>query len=106
MEKITTVDEISIGEMKSFIIKDKEILIANVDGEFFAMDNRCSHMGGNLSEGTLEGDVVVCPRHGSRFNVRNGEAIKGPKILVIRLATNSLGTYPLEIQENDIMIEV
>ncbi|EMR73433.1 ferredoxin subunit of nitrite reductase and ring-hydroxylating dioxygenase [Thaumarchaeota archaeon SCGC AB-539-E09] len=106
MEKIATVDEISIGEMKSFLIKNKEILIVNVDGEFFAMDNRCSHMGGNLSEGTLEGDVVVCPRHGSRFNVRNGEAVKGPKIILIRLGTNNLSVYPLEIQENDILIEV
>ena len=92
--------------MKSFIIKDKEILIANVDGNFFAMDNRCSHMGGNLSEGSLDGDVVVCPRHGSRFNIRNGEAVKGPKILVIRLSTNNLNTYSIKIQENDIMIEV
>jgi len=106
LEKITTVDDISKGGMKSFIIKDKEILIANVDGEFFAMDNRCSHMGGNLSEGTFEGDVVICPRHGSRFNVRNGEAIQGPKIFVIRLATKNLSIYPLEIKENDIMIEV
>jgi 3-phenylpropionate/trans-cinnamate dioxygenase ferredoxin subunit len=106
LEKITTVDDISVGGMKSFIIKDKEILIVNVNGEFFALDNRCSHMGGNLSEGTLDGDVVVCPRHGSRFNVRNGEAVKGPKILVIRLSTKKLNTYRLEIQENDIMIEV
>ena len=106
MHKITTIDNISIGEMKSFIIKDKEILIANVDGNFFAMDNRCSHMGGNLSEGSLDGDVVVCPRHGSRFNIRNGEAVKGPKILVIRLSTKNLNTYPIKIQENDIMIEV
>ena len=92
--------------MKSFIIKDKEILVANVDGNFFAMDNRCSHMGGNLSKGTLDGDVVVCPRHGSRFNIKNGEAVQGPKIFVIRLTTNNLSTYSLEIQENDIMIEV
>ena len=106
MEKISTVDEISKGEMKSFIIKDKEILIVNVGGKYYAIDNRCSHMGGNLSEGTLEGDIVVCPRHGSRFNVRTGEADKGPKILVIRLKTKNLNIYPLKIQENDIMIKV
>ena len=98
--------EISIGEMKSFVIKDKDILIANVGGEFFAIDNRCSHMGGNLSDGTLLDDVVICPRHGSRFNIRNGEAIIGPKILVIRLGTKNLKVYKLEIRENDIMIEL
>lgn len=106
MEKIATTDEISIGEMKSFVIKDKEILIANVDGEFFAIDNRCSHMGGNLSDGTLIDDIVICPRHGSRFNIRNGEAIMGPKLLIIRLGTKNLRVHKLEIRENDIMIEL
>lgn len=106
MEKITTIDEISIGEMRSFIIKNREILIANVDGKFFAMDNRCSHMGGKLSLGTLEGDIVVCPRHGSRFNVRSGEAVQGPKILLIRMGTKNLSTYPIMIQDKDIMIDI
>ena len=106
MDKIATTNEVSRGGMKSFVIKDKEILIANVDGEFFAIDNRCSHMGGNLSEGTLVDDIIICPKHGSRFNVRNGEAIMGPKILLIRLGTKNLRVYKLEIRENDIMIEL
>ena len=106
MRKIATTDEISRGEMKSFVIKDKEILIANVDGDFFAIDNRCSHMGGNLSEGTLEDDIIICPRHGSHFNVRNGEAVRGPKILIFKLNTKNLRVYEIEVRENDIMIEV
>jgi 3-phenylpropionate/trans-cinnamate dioxygenase ferredoxin subunit len=106
LKKIATTNEISSGEMKSFIIKDKEILIVNVHGEFFAIDNRCSHMGGNLSDGTLEDDIIICPRHGSRFNVRNGEAIMGPKILILRLNTKNLRVYEIEIRENDIMIEL
>ncbi len=106
LQKIATTNEISNGEMKSFVIKDKEILIVNVNGEFFAIDNRCSHMGGNLSEGTLENDIIICPRHGSRFNVRNGEAIMGPKILIFRLDTKNLRVYEIEIRENDIMIEL
>ena len=106
LQKIATTDEISRGEMKSFIIKDKEILIANVHGEFFAIDNRCSHMGGNLSEGTLENDIIICPRHGSSFNIRNGEAVNGPKILIFKLDTKNLRVYKIEIRGNDIMIEV
>lgn len=106
MEKITTIENVSVGETKSFKIRDKEILIANVDGQFYAIDKRCSHMGGDLSKGTLEGDIVTCPRHGSRFNVRTGEAVKGPKILIINLKTKNLNSYPLTIQENDILIDI
>ena len=106
LEKVTTIETISLGEAKSFKIKDKEILIANVDGEFFAIDNRCSHMGADLSKGKLDGDIVTCPRHGSRFNVKTGEAVKGPKILILNLKTRNLNTYPLTIRENDIMIDI
>ena len=106
LQKIATTNEISNGEMKSFVIKDKEILIVNVHGEFFAIDNRCSHMGGNLSEGTLEDDIIICPRHGSRFNVRNGEVVMGPKILIFKLDTKNLRVYEIEVREKDIMIEV
>jgi len=106
LEKITTIENVSVGETKSFKIRDKEILIANVDGQFYAIDKRCSHMGGDLSKGTLEGDIVTCPRHGSRFNVRTGEAVKGPKILIINLKTKNLNSYPLTIQENDILIDI
>ena len=106
MEKITTIETVSLGEIKSFEIRDKEILIANIDGQFFAIDNRCSHMGGDLSKGNLEGDIITCPRHGSRFNVRTGEAVKGPKILIINLRTKNLNSYPLTIQAKDIMIDI
>jgi 3-phenylpropionate/trans-cinnamate dioxygenase ferredoxin subunit len=106
LEKITTIKNVPVGESKSFKIKDKEILIANVDGQYYAIDNRCSHMGGDLSKGTLEEDIVTCPRHGSRFNVRTGEAVKGPKILIINLRTKNLNSYPLKIKENDILIDI
>jgi len=63
-------------------------------------------MGGNLSEGVLEGDIVVCPKHGSRFNVRDGKAEKGPKIILIRFGTGDLNTYPVTVQGGSIMIQV
>jgi 3-phenylpropionate/trans-cinnamate dioxygenase ferredoxin subunit len=106
LEKITTIDEIPNGEMKSYKINDKEILIVNVAGEFCAIDNRCSHMGGDLSRGTLEGDIVTCPRHGSRFNVKTGEAVIGPKILVLRFNTKNLSSYPIRIEGKNLLIEL
>jgi 3-phenylpropionate/trans-cinnamate dioxygenase ferredoxin subunit len=106
LEKIATIEEISIGGKKAFKINDKEILIVNVDGNFYAIDNRCSHMGGNLSKGNLEGYLVKCPRHGSSFDIRTGKALRGPKILILNLKTKDLSSYPLTIKDKDILIEI
>ena len=73
----------------------EEVLVANVGGVFHAIGNRCTHRGGDLSAGRLEGRVVTCPRHGSRFDVTTGEALSGPKVLLLRLGTGDEPTYGL-----------
>ena len=55
-----------------------KIAVANVDGEYFAFDDTCTHQGCSLSTGTLDGMNVTCPCHGSTFNVTNGEVVNGP----------------------------
>ena len=57
---------------------NEEVAIFNVDGQLYAIHNRCTHAGGPLCEGGLWGDVVQCPWHGSEFNVRTGEVVSGP----------------------------
>lgn len=54
------------------------IALFNVEGEIFALDNTCPHAGGPLGEGTLDGEVVECPWHGWKFNVRTGHRVKNP----------------------------
>lgn len=54
------------------------IAVFNVEGEFYAIEDVCTHDGGDLAGGCVEGDVVVCPRHGARFSVRTGEALSAP----------------------------
>ena len=54
------------------------VALFNVDGELFALDNTCPHAGGPLGEGTLQGELVRCPWHGWRFNVRTGYCLKNP----------------------------
>lgn len=56
----------------------EEIAIFNVDGQFYATQNKCTHMGGPLCEGGLWGEIAQCPWHGSEFNVRTGEVVSGP----------------------------
>ena len=83
--------------MKGFSIKGKDILLANVGGKYYATGQKCTHMGGDLAKSTLEGTVVTCPRHGSRFDVTNGNRLAGP-------AKNNLPSYPVKIEEQVIKI--
>jgi len=63
--KIGTTESIAPGQVKGLTIKDTKILVANVDGRFYAIGSVCTHVGGPLEKGTLGGGAVTCPWHGS-----------------------------------------
>jgi nitrite reductase/ring-hydroxylating ferredoxin subunit len=67
----------SIGKMKMVKFLDREILIANVNGNY-SIGNKWAHAGGDLSQGVLEGNVVTCPKHNSKFDVRSGKVVAPP----------------------------
>ena len=75
---IALAKDVERGKMISVEKNGKDILIANVDGNYYAIGNVCTHMGCKLSEGTLSGNTVQCPCHGSIFNLKTGEVEKGP----------------------------
>lgn len=64
------------GEMKQVTVAETQVLIARVEGQYFATQALCPHLRGKLAQGKLEGHVVVCPSHGSRFDVRNGRNLE------------------------------
>ena len=70
--------ELAEGQMKRVDAAGVPVLLVRCEGEVCAIAHTCSHMGGPLSEGTLEGDLVQCPWHGSRFNVHDGSVVDGP----------------------------
>lgn len=70
--------DLAPGEMKMVEISGEEVLIANFDGEFYAVSDVCTHAEASLSDGTLEGRRVECPLHGSVFDITSGEEIEGP----------------------------
>lgn len=70
--------ELGEGEMKKVEANGVPVLLVRRGGEIHAIAHTCSHLGGPLSEGKLEGDVVQCPWHGSRFNIRDGSVVDGP----------------------------
>lgn len=74
------------------------IALFNVDGEIYALDNTCPHAGGPLGEGPLEGDIVSCPWHGWKFNVRTGNRLKNP------IEEWRIASYPTIVRDNIIQV--
>jgi nitrite reductase/ring-hydroxylating ferredoxin subunit len=72
---VALVTEVPPGKMVGADVSGERILVANVGGEFYAMHAKCNHMGGPLDKGTLENNVVICPLHGSMWDVRTGALV-------------------------------
>ena len=70
--------ELGDGEMNSYQAGERQVAIANVDGELHAWDDYCTHQQCSLAEGELENTIVECPCHGSQFDITTGEAVQGP----------------------------
>jgi 3-phenylpropionate/trans-cinnamate dioxygenase ferredoxin subunit len=75
------------------------IALFNLGGTFYAIDDTCPHRGGPLSQGFIQGDVVVCPWHGARFRLGTGEVLSPP-------AQQGVACYPVRVHGQDIEIEI
>lgn len=106
MVEVAKVNDIPSGLMKSFPIEGNEILICNIDGNFYAINNTCTHAGGYLSKGNLEGKIVTCPRHGAKFDVTSGECISGPKMGIFKTKGKNIHTYQVIIIDNGIKVDI
>ena len=103
--KVTEASDIVPGKMKAVTLGDREILIINVDGSLYAIGQKCTHLGGDLSKGTLEGNIITCPRHHSQFDVRNGKVVTPPTILFMHPHIKDIKTYQLRIEHGYILIK-
>ena len=97
--KVAHVGDIPPGEMKAFEVDGEPVAIYNVDGEFYATCDTCSHEESSLAEGWLDDDVVTCAAHGAEFNVRSGEVLSLP-------ASEPIATYPVRIEGDEIYVAV
>lgn len=104
--KIAEVNDVKPGEKKKFALNNKTILLANVDGAFYALDNRCPHMGGSLSGGDLEGGTLTCPRHGARFDIRTGKSVGNAKLAFISVKVGDAKTFPVKVEGTDILVDL
>jgi 3-phenylpropionate/trans-cinnamate dioxygenase ferredoxin component len=97
--KVGEVGKPGPGEAKVVMPRGLRLALANVDGEYYAIDDVCTHDGGPLGQGELVGDEIECPRHGAMFSVRTGKAMTLPAILPVK-------TYPVKVEGNDILVEL
>lgn len=91
--------ELKPGDIKGVEVEGKEIALVNLDGQIFAIGNRCTHMSCLLSDGSLMADGVHCACHGSVFDPRTGGVVKGP-------AKNPEPAYAVNIEGNQIQVDV
>ena len=87
------------GEVLHVEVYGKEVALFNIDGEFFATADRCTHMRARLSDGYVEGGVVECPLHFGKFDIRSGRALSPPCKL-------DLAIYPVQVQADSIWVSV
>jgi nitrite reductase/ring-hydroxylating ferredoxin subunit len=104
--EVAKVNDLPPGAMKNCTVNGKEILVSNVDGKFHAIDNACTHSGGDLSHGKLEGNTVTCPWHGAKFDVTSGECVFVPKIGISRPKINNTNSYATKVEGNSIKVDI
>src|SRR3954449_8266864 len=81
---VATTDEIEPGDRMVVEIDDVWVVIFNVDGQYYALEDMCSHEEYMLSEGEIDGYEIECPKHGARFDVRDGKVLAPPAVAPVK----------------------
>jgi 3-phenylpropionate/trans-cinnamate dioxygenase ferredoxin component len=105
-EKVLEVAELPNNQMVMVLVGGKEVLLANVDGSYHAIANKCTHLGGSLVKGDLKGNIVTCPRHGAQFDVKTGQAVGEAKIAFMKMGVKNEESYVVKVEGSNIMIGI
>jgi 3-phenylpropionate/trans-cinnamate dioxygenase ferredoxin subunit len=89
--------ELAPGEWRTLDVEGTAVVVFNIDGDYYAIEDVCTHDGGQLTGGTVEGDQIICPRHGARFCVRTGAALTPP-------AYEPTAKFPVRVHEGDVQV--
>ena len=95
--KVTTLGEVTPGEVKQYQVEGRPVALCNLDGEFHAFEDVCTHQFAYLSEGELVGDRIRCPLHGATFDVRSGEAKSSP-------AVKPVAKHEIKVEDGNIYV--
>jgi len=97
--KVATTEELEDQQAKLVEVEGQKIAVFRVGAAFYALSDTCTHRGGPLSEGTVEGDEVTCPWHGARFDIKTGTVLGPP-------AAREVRSYPVRVTGAEVEIEV
>ncbi len=97
--KVAEVKDIPPGGGKAVQVGDHQIALFNVEGTFYAIGAECTHQGGPLAEGSLEGTTVTCPWHGASFEISTGKNLSPP-------APSEVPSYKVRVEGNDVEVEI
>jgi 3-phenylpropionate/trans-cinnamate dioxygenase ferredoxin component len=96
--RVAHTNEIQPGEKRIVEVNGVPVVVVNLDGHFYAVEDVCTHDGGPLGEGELRDETLICPRHGAHFDVRTGNALTLP-------AFEPVPTYEVRVEGTDIWVE-
>jgi len=97
--KLASLNHLAIGRLLRVEHAGKALCLAYVDGQVYAVDDMCSHEDASLAKGSLHGDCVKCPLHGSRFDLKTGAALDEP-------AEDPINTYAVKLDGDDILVAI
>jgi 3-phenylpropionate/trans-cinnamate dioxygenase ferredoxin subunit len=110
--ELSKIDELKDGTMKAVNAAGRQILLARVGDKYYAVDNLCTHMKGDLSQGKLEGTVVTCPLHGSQFDISNGQVVRWLRGGLMSKASKALKlskdltVYNVKVEGSKVLVEI
>ncbi len=97
--KVAEVNELAPGAGKAVDVGGQQIALFNIGGTYYAIGDACTHRGGSLSEGVVEGTKVTCPLHGAQFEVTTGKNLTPP-------APGEVPSYKVRIEGSDVQVEI
>jgi 3-phenylpropionate/trans-cinnamate dioxygenase ferredoxin component len=97
--KVAAVSEVPDPGKQVVEVDDRLVALFHVGGKFFALDDVCTHDGGPLAEGTLEDHTIACPRHGAKFDIRDGRALTMP-------ATRGTAAHQVKVENGHVYVKL
>jgi 3-phenylpropionate/trans-cinnamate dioxygenase ferredoxin component len=94
---VAPVSELSPGAPHVVDVDGAMIAVFTLDGEYYAIEDVCTHDGGELANGELEGEEIICPRHGARFNIKTGAVTAPP-------AYEPVATFPVRVHNGIVQV--
>lgn len=98
LERVGNANDVAEGEMHVFDVAGTKVNITHTDGHLYGFDDTCTHSGCSLAKGKLDGSTVTCPCHGSQFDVKSGNVLRGP-------AQRPVRSRLVQVKGDDLLVE-